>query len=274
MKFDVRLYHSHDSDLIMLSSYGLHFSQLLRLALYNYARGNRIKYRLPGSKEYNTKKACQLRFRVCISDPESIEVLNRVKDSYRSQFCRQLVRDMLDVIPLGVYFKDEDSIMQETTRMELPAEVYEQTIGELSPEQSVTEEKDRYKPQIPVTSGSIKPGSERKNIERDMEAKPAVNLKSESELKAETEKPVVSVSDHSNNPETDKTITTDERSGTDKKEKSKTNRMTEQEASASESEEESESFGELFEEESEWETGLNSKQRKELFDFFSSAKGD
>lgn len=117
MLVEIRIYRRHDADLIMLKSYGVNISKMMRLALENYVEGERIKFRLPSSQSCDISKCSMLRYRLNVKNPKVIQLLKQVKRGYRNQFCKALLRDMMDSMALGVYFEDAEAVDFETSRL-------------------------------------------------------------------------------------------------------------------------------------------------------------
>lgn len=117
MLVEIRIYRRHDADLISLLGYQVNISKMMRLALENYVAGERIKFRLPQAKAFNLKDKTMFRYRLNIKNPKVIALLKSVKKGYRNQFCKALLRDMLDAVPLSVYLDKPALIRAESERL-------------------------------------------------------------------------------------------------------------------------------------------------------------
>lgn len=115
-KIEIRLYKAHDPDLIMLTSYGISISALVKKALLNYVEGNNEKYYIPHSKSCSTQNR-SYRYHISIDDPRVAELMQNIKFRYRNAFCKALLRDMLIIDPLGIYFSQDAQIEYETNRI-------------------------------------------------------------------------------------------------------------------------------------------------------------
>lgn len=138
MLVEVRIYRRHDADLIMLKSYGVNISKMMRLALENYVAGQRIKFRLPDSHACDISNCSMLRYRLNIQNPEVIKLLKSIKHGYRNQFCKALLRDMLDCGSLGVYLGTEETIEFENKRIRTEAMVADDELGLISKRNQIT----------------------------------------------------------------------------------------------------------------------------------------
>lgn len=138
MLVEVRIYRRHDADLIMLKSYGVNISKMMRLALENYVAGQRIKFRLPDSHACDISNCSMLRYRLNIQNPEVIKLLKSIKHGYRNQFCKALLRDMLDCGSLGVYLGTDGAIEFENKRIRTESMVADDELGLISKRTQIT----------------------------------------------------------------------------------------------------------------------------------------
>lgn len=115
-KIEIRLYKAHDPDLIMLTSYGISISSLVKKALLNYVEGKNEKYYIPRSKPCTAQNK-SYRYHISIEDPRVAELMQNIKFRYRNAFCKALLRDMLLIDPLGIYFSQNAQIEYETNRI-------------------------------------------------------------------------------------------------------------------------------------------------------------
>lgn len=122
MLVEIRIYRRHDADIMMLKSYGVNISKLMKAVLENYVIGKRVKYQLPGSQVCDISQCTMLRYRLNIKNPDVISLLKNIKKGYRNQFCKALVRDSLEAEPLGVFFEDKDYIDDESKRLQNASE--------------------------------------------------------------------------------------------------------------------------------------------------------
>ena len=117
MLVEIRIYRRHDADLIMLKSYGISIPKMMRLALENYVEGERIKFPLPDAHPCDISKCSMLRYRLNVTNPKIIKLLKSVKKGYRNQFCKTLLRDMMDTLALGVFLESDEDIAFEEKRL-------------------------------------------------------------------------------------------------------------------------------------------------------------
>lgn len=101
---EVRLYKSHDADLLSLRADGYNVSKLLKEAVENYAAGTPVKYRLSGctARELDDIGGV-VRYHLRLSN-EASRLVRRVRKGRRNQFVKTLLRDMLESEPLGGFF--------------------------------------------------------------------------------------------------------------------------------------------------------------------------
>lgn len=101
---EVRLYKSHDADLLSLRADGYNVSKLLKEAVENYVAGTPVKYRLSGctARELDDIGGV-VRYHLRLSNEASQQV-RRVRRGRRNQFIKMLLRDMLESEPLGGFF--------------------------------------------------------------------------------------------------------------------------------------------------------------------------
>lgn len=101
---EVRLYKSHDADLLSLRADGYNVSKLLKEAVENYVAGTPVKYRLSGctARELDDIGGV-VRYHLRLSN-EASRLVRRVRKGRRNQFVKTLLRDMLESEPLGGFF--------------------------------------------------------------------------------------------------------------------------------------------------------------------------
>lgn len=101
---EVRLYKSHDADLLSLRADGYNVSKLLKEAAENYVAGTPVKYRLSGctARELDDIGGV-VRYHLRLSN-EASQLVRRVRRGRRNQFIKMLLRDMLESEPLGGFF--------------------------------------------------------------------------------------------------------------------------------------------------------------------------
>ena len=120
MLIEIRIYRRHDADLMMLKAYGVNIPKFINEVLVNYVDGKRIKYRLPNAMPCSVADVSMLRCRVKVTDQRVITLIHNIKDGYRNQFCKMLLRDAMDSEALGVYLSKQIDITQEDTRIRQP----------------------------------------------------------------------------------------------------------------------------------------------------------
>lgn len=132
MRQIIRFYLRYDLDLLSLKAQGVSLQQLAKIAIKSYAYGERVKIVPPSSKEIEIdsiksilkqekrkdnnqtiKKAMSCRCEITIKDPEEVKLLHQIRTSYRAQFIKTLMRNILEEQPLIPYFDQIDAINKE-----------------------------------------------------------------------------------------------------------------------------------------------------------------
>ena len=102
---NLRYHERYDIDLISILSSGINITQYLPIVLRAYARGEEC---------HLLAQPCVLkippqtiRASVLIDDPESVELLKKVRPGYQNAFCKMLLRESLIGHSLSPFFEGE-----------------------------------------------------------------------------------------------------------------------------------------------------------------------
>lgn len=116
--YEVRLYKSHDADLLSLWADGVKVSKLLKQSMENYVHRKNIKYRIPECRMHRLDGSGVIRYHLLLTDPEVIALLERVRKGRRNQFFKNVLREALLTEPMGGYFLYEQDAGNETKRLQ------------------------------------------------------------------------------------------------------------------------------------------------------------
>lgn len=110
MKINVRLYRMHDYDLISLKyTKSICFSAMIKSILKSYAEGNLYNIEIPVPTQKNVKDLpyiTQTQFKLDeIKDKSVIDMLGNIKDGYRNNFIKNVIRLYLKTGCLVEYFE-------------------------------------------------------------------------------------------------------------------------------------------------------------------------
>lgn len=113
MKINVRLYRMHDYDLMSLKyTKSICFSAMIKSILKSYAEGNMYNVEIPIPTQKNVKELpyiSQVQFKLDdVKDKIVINMLSQIKDGYRNNFIKNLVRQYLKAGCLVEYFENGD----------------------------------------------------------------------------------------------------------------------------------------------------------------------
>lgn len=114
--YEVRLYKSHDADLLSLWADGIKLSKLLKESIENYVHQKNIKYRLSGCTLHKLDGSGVIRYHLFLTDPETIALLGRIRKGRRNQFFKNILRQSLLTEPMGGYFLYEQDAEREAAR--------------------------------------------------------------------------------------------------------------------------------------------------------------
>lgn len=137
MRQILRFYMRHDLDLIGLRIQGVNMAQLGKIALESYANNKQIKVRIPPGKELNledmigflknkgepvtkssrAKSSTSFKCEFTTNDEEAIKLLKRIKNTYRNQFIKSLIRNTLNDQALIPFFTKIDDINKENRNL-------------------------------------------------------------------------------------------------------------------------------------------------------------
>lgn len=121
MKIEFRIYKTFDPELYALSAHGVKITKLVTTALYAYVRGEYVHFHTPRSIAYDFEgKRRFIHLAIDIKDEESIKFLKEsIKPRKRTAFLKALVRGSLTTPQLGMFFRDSQTIRNETQMIKL-----------------------------------------------------------------------------------------------------------------------------------------------------------
>ena len=121
MKIEFRIYKTFDPELYALSAHGVKITKLVTTALYAYVRGEYVHFHTPRSIAYNFEgKRRFIHLAIDIKDEESIKFLKEsIKPRQRTAFLKALVRGSLTTPQLGMFFRDSQTIRNETQMIKM-----------------------------------------------------------------------------------------------------------------------------------------------------------
>lgn len=121
MKIEFRIYKTFDPELYALSAHGVKITKLVTTALYAYVRGEYVHFHTPRSIAYDFEgKRRFIHLAIDIKDEESIKFLKEsIKPRQRTAFLKALVRGSLTTPQLGMFFRDSQTIKNETQMIKL-----------------------------------------------------------------------------------------------------------------------------------------------------------
>ena len=120
--YEVRLYKSHDADLLALWADGVKLSKMLKTSVENYVHQKNIKYRISKCRIHKLNGSGVIRYHLFITDPDVISLLDRIRKGRRNQFFKNILREALLTEPMGGYFIYEQDAAIETKRIQSLAE--------------------------------------------------------------------------------------------------------------------------------------------------------
>lgn len=118
MKVELRFYKRYDADLLSLHETGVSLSALTKAAVIAYANGQRARYMMPKCKSMNFDDRRTVRLRMSIDDQRTQELLSHIKNSYRNQFCKTVLRDALVTQCIGTYISSSYDLNAENGRLQ------------------------------------------------------------------------------------------------------------------------------------------------------------
>ncbi len=110
MKIEVRVYKKYDMDILALYSAGYSLARMMRDAICAYAKGQPFFLAIGEIMPFDIGDKNSIHIRLCIPDGEfeAIDLLSSVKDGYKGNFSKQLLRNALIQQNLSCFFSDAD----------------------------------------------------------------------------------------------------------------------------------------------------------------------
>ena len=105
MKVFVRLYNSHDDDLLLLAEH-YNLSKLFKLTVESFAQGKNLKLNVKDIAFIPRNDTSDERISFTTSDIMATKMLNAIKYGQRSSFCKAVLRQSLGEITLCRFFED------------------------------------------------------------------------------------------------------------------------------------------------------------------------
>lgn len=117
MNVDVYINKRFDTDLISLYCSGYSIALMMRDALIAYANGRQFNIFIAEQTLINLNEKKSFRVRIKIKNPDNnvTELMASIKDTYKSNFCKQLLRNAFLQQNLMCYMKKEESIRYQKT---------------------------------------------------------------------------------------------------------------------------------------------------------------
>ena len=97
MKIEVRVYKKYDMDILALYSAGYSIARMMRDAICAYAKGQPFFLAIGEIMPFDIGDKNSVHIRLCVPDTEleAIDLLSSVKDGYKGNFSKQLLRNAL-----------------------------------------------------------------------------------------------------------------------------------------------------------------------------------
>lgn len=93
MKVDIYIYKRFDTDLLALHDAGYSISKMIKEALEAYAGGHPCFFFLDEMVPINLNEKKSVRMRIKVEDPQAVALLQNLKHGFRSNFCKQVLRN-------------------------------------------------------------------------------------------------------------------------------------------------------------------------------------
>lgn len=112
MYVEVRVYKRYDTDLLALHDSGYSLSTMMRAALVSYANGAPLHFFIDEITDFDLNGKKNIRVRIQVNDKErnAIALLQSIKHSYRSNFCKMVLRNAIIQQNLTCYFADSSFV--------------------------------------------------------------------------------------------------------------------------------------------------------------------
>lgn len=109
MNIEVRIYKRFDTDLLALHDAGYSISKMMAEALCSYANGLPCHFFVDEIIPFdlNDKKTVQVRLKIKDSDFNTVNLMHHIKHGYRSNVCKQILRNALVQQNIVCYLSDD-----------------------------------------------------------------------------------------------------------------------------------------------------------------------
>lgn len=108
MNIEVRVYKRYDTDILALHDAGYSITKMMTDAVIAYANGRPCHFFVDEILPFdmNDKKNVRLRLKINNNDYNTIRLLKDIKHGYKSNFCKQVLRNAMIQQNLTCYFSD------------------------------------------------------------------------------------------------------------------------------------------------------------------------
>lgn len=108
MNVEVRIYKRYDTDLLALHDAGYAITKMMTEAVCSYANGRPCNFFIDEFVPFDMNDKTSIRIRLSINDSDAatISLIRNIKHGYRSNFCKQVLRNALVQQNLVCYFSD------------------------------------------------------------------------------------------------------------------------------------------------------------------------
>lgn len=127
MNVEVRVYKRYDTDILALHDSGYSITKMMTDAVTAYANGRPCHFFIDEILPFdmNDKKNVRLRLKINNNDYNTIRMLKDIKHGYRSNFCKQVLRNAMIQQNLACYFSSLSSLpLQEMNAKNLNIQAY------------------------------------------------------------------------------------------------------------------------------------------------------
>lgn len=120
MIVEIRLYKSHDTDLVALCNAGYCISNMLKEAIIAYANGTPMHFIVDEfiPFEVSGTKSVRTRFTMPDSEVKACYILRNIKKGYRNSFCKAILRNALVQQNLNCYFTDPNLVQLQSINLQ------------------------------------------------------------------------------------------------------------------------------------------------------------
>lgn len=108
MNIEIRIYKRYDTDLLSLHDAGYSVTKMMEKAVSSYANGLPCHFFIDEMLPFdmNDKKSVRLRLKFKDNDYNTVNLIRNIKHGYRSNFCKQVLRNSLIQQNLLCYMSD------------------------------------------------------------------------------------------------------------------------------------------------------------------------